>query len=173
MTLKTLKPLMPSTPPKPSDTTAQTLLRLLRQHGYTFASAESCTGGNIAHTVTEIPGCSDVMLGGVVSYCNDVKHKILHVSSEALSAHGAVSEPVVRQMAEGVRQALGADCSVATSGIAGPGGAVPGKPVGTVWIAASTPSETVACRMHFDGGRSEVISRATDAAIEMLCGLLA
>lgn len=144
------------------------LLSHLRQHGYTFATAESCTGGNIAHTVTEIPGCSNVMLGGVVSYCNEVKHNVLGVSRESLESHGAVSEPVVRQMAEGARRVLGADCSVATSGIAGPGGAVPGKPVGTVWIAASTPSCTVAERMHFDGDRSAVIAAATDAALRML-----
>lgn len=152
--------------------TALDLLRLLRMRGYTFASAESCTGGNIAHTITEIPGCSDVMLGGVVSYCNEVKHNVLGVSRELLESHGAVSEPVVRQMAEGVRRVLGADCSVATSGIAGPGGAVPGKPVGTVWIAASTPSETIARRMHFDGDRSEVIAQATDAALKMIGEIL-
>lgn len=169
MTLNTLTTLMPL---KSSSTTAQTLLRLLRERNYTFASAESCTGGNIAHTVTEIPGCSDVMLGAVVSYCNEVKHKVLGVSEESLESFGAVSEPVVRQMAEGVRRVLGADCSVATSGIAGPGGAVPGKPVGTVWIAVSTPEQTVAGRMHFDGDRSDVISQATEAALTMLCRLL-
>lgn len=148
------------------------LLEKLREHGYTFATAESCTGGNIAHTVTEIAGCSDVMRGGVVAYCNEVKRSVLGVSDESLRSCGAVSEAVVRQMAEGARRTLGADCAVATSGIAGPGGAVPGKPVGTVWIAASTPERTVAECRRFDGDRHAVIAQATAAALAMLCAIL-
>lgn len=148
------------------------LLKKLRQHGYTFATAESCTGGNIARTITEIAGCSDVMRGGVVAYCNEVKHSVLGVSNDSLRAYGAVSEAVVRQMAEGARRVLGADCAVATSGIAGPGGAVPGKPVGTVWIAASTPVRTVAECRRFDGGRHAVIAQATAAALALLESIL-
>lgn len=149
---------------------AELLLHKLRRAGYTVATAESCTGGNIAHLITEIAGCSDVMNGGVVSYSNDVKMNVLGVSRADLEAHGAVSEPVVRAMAEGVRRVCGASCSVATSGIAGPGGATPGKPVGTVWIAASTPAGTVAQCFHFGGDRQAVIERASAAALMLLAG---
>ena len=153
-------------------TPAELLLHKLRGHGYTMATAESCTGGNIAHLITAIAGCSDVFFGGVVSYCNDVKIKVLGVDCGALEREGAVSEAVVRQMAEGVRRVLGTDCAVATSGIAGPGGAVPGKPVGTVWIAASTPQATVASCFHFGGDRQAVIDRASAQALMMLIGQL-
>lgn len=155
-----------------TDKNTAILLEKLRQHGYTFATAESCTGGNIARTITEIAGCSDVMRGGVVAYCNEVKHSVLGVSNDSLRAYGAVSEAVVRQMAEGARRVLGADCAVATSGIAGPGGAVPGKPVGTVWIAASTPARTVAECRRFDGDRHAVIAQATAAALALLESIL-
>lgn len=143
----------------------ESLLAALRRHGYTFAAAESCTGGNIAHTVTLIPGCSDVMAGGVVSYSNEVKMRLLGVGADTLAEHGAVSEPVVRQMAEGVRLATGADVAVATSGIAGPGGATPGKPVGTVWFAVSAPSGTDAFLRHLPGDRRDVIESATLIAL--------
>lgn len=151
---------------------AAILLHKLRSRGYTVATAESCTGGNIAHLITAIPGCSDTMLGGVVSYANEVKTGVLGVSAADIAAHGAVSEPVVRQMAEGVRRATGADCSVATSGVAGPGGGSPGKPVGTVWIAASTPDRTVAAVHHFSGDREAVIDRASAKAIMMLAEMV-
>ncbi|MDE6853597.1 MAG: CinA family nicotinamide mononucleotide deamidase-related protein [Muribaculaceae bacterium] len=151
---------------------AEILLHKLRRRGYTLATAESCTGGNIAHLITAVPGCSDTMLGGVVSYANEVKTEVLGVSADDLSAHGAVSETVVRQMAEGVRRATGADCSVATSGIAGPGGGSPDKPVGTVWIAASTPAVTVAEVHHFSGDREAVIDRASAKAMMMLGDIL-
>ncbi len=153
-------------------TPAELLLHKLRGRGYTLSTAESCTGGNIAHLVTAIAGCSDVFVGSVVSYSNDVKKGLLGVDAEALAEYGAVSEPVVRQMALGVRRACGADCAVATSGIAGPGGGSPDKPVGTVWIAASTPKETVAQRFHFGGDREAVIDRASAQALMLLAGLL-
>lgn len=152
--------------------TAEKLLEKLRTHNYTLATAESCTGGNIAHTVTAIAGCSDVYKGGVVSYCNEVKMAVLGVEASALEKEGAVSRPVVRQMASGVCRVCRADCAVSTSGIAGPGGAVPGKPVGTVWIGACTPIGTAENVFHFDGSRAEVIEQAAEAALSMLADML-
>lgn len=153
-------------------TPAELVLAKLRRHGYKIATAESCTGGNIAHLITSVAGCSDVMLGGVVSYCNEVKMKVLGVNADTLERYGAVSEDTVREMAEGVRRVMGADCAVATSGIAGPGGAVPGKPVGTVWIAAATPGGVKAERCHFRGDRQPVIDRASARALTMLADML-
>ena len=113
-----------------------------------------------------------MMLGGVVSYCNELKMNVLGVSGDTLARYGAVSEGTVRQMAEGVRRVMGADCAVATSGIAGPGGAVPGKPVGTVWIAAATPEGVKAECCHFRGDRLSVIDRASARALAMLADML-
>lgn len=148
---------------------AEIALHKLRSRGMILATAESCTGGNIAHLFTAVAGCSDVYAGGVVSYANDVKMGLLGVSGDVLERHGAVSEETVRQMAEGVAKACCADCSVATSGIAGPGGGTVDKPVGTVWIAAHTPNGTVARLFKFAGDRAAVIDRASAAAISLLC----
>ena len=137
-----------------NDSPAQTLIGALRRRGYSVATAESCTGGNIAHEITAIAGCSDVMMGGVVAYSNSVKQALLGVPEADLREHGAVSEPVARAMAEGVRRATGADVGIATTGIAGPGGGTPDKPVGT----------TAFCR-RFPGSRSRVIAQATAAAL--------
>lgn len=146
-------------------TAAEILLERLRARGLTFTSAESCTGGNIAHSVTMIAGCSDVMMGGVVSYANEVKINILGVTPETLDAHGAVSEEVVRQMVAGAMRATGATTAVATSGIAGPGGGSEEKPVGTVWIATATPEGIEANCYRFPGDRARVITRATTTAL--------
>ena len=146
-------------------TPARCLLDNLISRGLTVGTAESCTGGNIAHVITAEAGSSAAMLGGVVSYCNDVKRSLLGVSPESLQAHGAVSIPVVREMAEGARKVLGCDVALATSGIAGPGGAVPGKPVGTVCIAVASPWGVWADTFHFPGNRERVIDRATTTAI--------
>ena len=151
---------------------AELLLHKLRRRGYTLATAESCTGGNIAHKITEIAGCSDVFLGSVVSYCNEVKARVLGVDPDVLATQGAVSEPVVEMMTAGACRVLGADCSVATSGIAGPGGAVPGKPVGTVWICARTPEAVRTECCFFGGDRQAVIDRATAKALTMLAELI-
>lgn len=146
-------------------TPAEILLKRLEQKSLTFACAESCTGGNIAHTITAIPGASASFLGSVVSYANEVKTVILDVSRESLQRCGAVSREVVEQMASGVCRATGADCSVATSGIAGPGGATPDKPVGTVWIGWSIKGKVDSRLFHFPGNRARVIDRATTEAI--------
>lgn len=151
-----------------TDNAAEKAIAAVRAAGLTLATAESCTGGNISHLITEVAGCSDVFRGAVVSYCNEVKQRALGVPAEVLEANGAVSEPTVRAMAEGVARLLDAGCAVATSGIAGPGGAVPGKPVGTVWIAATAPGLTVAEVCHFDGDRQAVISQASAEALSLL-----
>ncbi len=153
-------------------TAAMIVLHYLRKNGWTLATAESCTGGNIARSVTEIPGCSDTYVGSVISYSNDVKQRLLGVSPDTLAAEGAVCESVVRQMAHGVCTATGADCAVATSGIAGPGGGSEGKPVGTVWIAATAHGRTVARCMHLPGDRQRMINRATTEALLLLLSIL-
>lgn len=147
---------------------AQRLEQVLTETGLTVGTAESCTGGNIAHCLTAIAGSSAVFNGGIVSYSNDVKHNVLGVSYDDLAAHGAVSEPVVRQMAEGACRVLGTDCAMATSGIAGPGGGSAEKPVGTVWMAVRTPAGTVSRMKRFPGDRNRVITRATTEAMLML-----
>ncbi len=107
----------------------------MRLGALTLATAESCTGGAIAAAITSVAGSSDVFKGSVVAYSNDVKHRVLGVAQEILDSEGAVSAATVEAMAVGVQRLIGSHCAVATSGIAGPGGAVPGKPVGTVWVA--------------------------------------
>ena len=153
-------------------TPAEILLKVLSEQKMTFASAESCTGGNIAHMITSVPGASDCFLGSVVSYSNDVKENILGVSLSDLQACGAVSRSVVEQMAAGVCRATGADCAVATSGIAGPGGGTPEKPVGTVWIAWCVKGSVTSCKFRFPGDRLRVIQRASNEAIITLIKLL-
>lgn len=144
----------------------------LREKNLTLATAESCTGGNIAHQVTSIAGSSAYFLGSVVSYTNEIKQNLLNVSGEVLAKEGAVSEPVVTQMVQGVCDLLGADCAVATSGIAGPGGGTPTKPVGTVWMAAKMGSKIVTQCKQLPGNRDRVIDRATTEVQIMLLKLL-
>ena len=120
------------------DSMENALVMKLRERGMTLATAESCTGGLIAKRITDLAGCSDVFLGGCVTYANEAKEKLIGVSHETLEKYGAVSEQTAREMARGVRLALGADVGIATTGIAGPGGGTPEKPVGTVYVAVST-----------------------------------
>lgn len=145
---------------------------LLGAKGLVMGTAESCTGGRIANMITLVAGSSEYFAGGVVSYSNDVKHNVLGVSEESLSQHGAVSREVVEQMALGAIRVLGCDCSVATSGIAGPGGGTPEKPVGTVWIAAALKDRIVSRCWHFGTERQQNIQSAADAALTMLSELL-
>lgn len=145
---------------------------LLRQQNLTLATAESCTGGNIAHEITTVPGASAYFKGAVVSYANDVKTGILGIDKGTIDTLGAVSEPVVRQMAEHVAERLHADCAIATSGIAGPDGGTADKPIGTVWIAATAKGETHTELFHFAGNRERVINHATMTAEIMLIKML-
>ena len=145
---------------------------MLLGRGLTLATAESCTGGNIARRVTEVAGSSRYYKGSVVAYSNSVKTAVLGVRQDDLDACGAVSRQVVEQMCRGVTALTGADCAVATSGIAGPGGGTAEKPVGTVWIAARCGDVTCSERCHFPGTRDRVIDRSTTSALTMLIKLL-
>ena len=131
----------------------------MQSHGKTLATAESCTGGQLAQQLTAMAGASEYFRGGIVAYSNEVKECALGVSHQTLLDHGAVSEETVRQMAEGARQCLGADYAVATTGIAGPGGGTPQKPVGTVWIAVASAQQTVARLLKFGDRRAQTIDR--------------
>ena len=142
--------------------------QILVQQNKTIAAAESCTGGNIAHLFTSIPGSSQYFMGGIVSYSNASKIKVLGVRPESIEEFGAVSENVVRQMAEGARKALKVDYAIATSGIAGPDGGSDEKPVGTTWIAVSGPQQTKSQLFQFGEHRGRNITRASLAAIQML-----
>ncbi|MBR6441871.1 MAG: CinA family protein, partial [Bacteroidales bacterium] len=138
----------------------------------TLATAESCTGGNIARLLTAQAGASAYFKGGIVAYSNEVKEIILGVKHSTLEAHGAVSEETVREMVEGVRQRLGADYAIATTGIAGPGGGTPDKPVGTVWVAVCSKDKTVTQLMHYGDRRQQTIDRTTNQAYSMLIKLI-
>lgn len=147
--------------------TAAILIDILRSRGLTIATAESCTGGNIAHEITLIPGSSDVMAGGVVAYSNAVKSAVLGVDPKLIADNGAVSIPVVEAMALGAQAKLGVDIALATSGIAGPGGGSPEKPVGTVCVAVAHPEGVISTTLHLHGGRSLIIERATSEILLM------
>lgn len=153
-------------------TVSQVLGELLSERELTVACAESCTGGNIAHRITRNPGSSAYFLGSVVSYSNDVKANVLGVSRTDLSRFGAVSRQVVEEMAEGAVKLMKSDCSVATSGIAGPGGGTQFKPVGSVWMAAHYGNKTVSELKVFEGDRDEVIDSATHHVMVMLIKML-
>ena len=152
-----------------NETLAEVIGRMLVERGKTLGVAESCTGGYISHLVTSVPGCSDYYLGSVVSYSNNIKEKVLGVKAETLEKNGAVSEEVALQMVEGVKKILGVDYAVSTTGIAGPTGGTPDKPVGTVWIAISGPNNTFAKKYVFVGDhREHNITRSAQTALQML-----
>jgi nicotinamide-nucleotide amidase len=150
----------------------EVLGEMLRQRGLTLATAESCTGGSIAARITSVPGSSDYYKGSVVAYSNEVKMNLLGVEADTLAQHGAVSEETVRQMALGVKKLLGTDCAVTTSGIAGPGGGTPEKPVGTVWIAAAYGDRVCTMKQFSDRGREMNIERAGNNALLQLIALI-
>ncbi|MGB0390772.1 MAG: CinA family protein [Salibacteraceae bacterium] len=136
--------------------------------GITLSTAESCTGGNIAHHITSLSGSSAYFFGSVVSYANSVKRGVLGVSESNLEKFGAVSQQVALEMAKGVRQLMKTDYAVATTGIAGPLGGSEQKPVGTVWIAISGPKQTKAKCFLFEGTRTKIIKATTQAAIDWI-----
>ncbi len=146
---------------------------MLRERGWTMGTAESCTGGLVADTLTNVPGSSDWFAGAVVAYSNAIKTRLLGVPEFVLAAHGAVSEPVVLAMAQGLRALLGVDAAVAVSGIAGPTGGTPDKPVGTVWMAWSAGTVTRTALHRFGGNRQAVKAATAEAALEGLERLLA
>jgi nicotinamide-nucleotide amidase len=142
--------------------------RLLKKKNRTLSTAESCTGGYIAHLITSLPGSSAIYYGSVISYDNSVKENILKVSPDTLQQHGAVSEETVTQMAKGVLQALGTDYAIATSGIMGPGGGSPEKPVGTVWIAVASKQKVEARKFTFRFDRSRNTELSAHNALNLL-----
>lgn len=149
---------------------AARVLEVAKSHQRTVGTAESCTGGLIAGALTEVPGSSSVVRGGIVSYAIPVKHEVLGVSSVILDdpALGAVSAECAAQMAQGAQRVLGSDVAVSVTGIAGPGGEEPGKPVGTVWFGCAT-STSVHTELHtFTGSRAEVRSKAVAMALDLL-----
>jgi nicotinamide-nucleotide amidase len=149
------------------------VLDLAREQGLTLGAAESCTGGLVAARLTSVPGASDVLRGGIVAYENDVKLAPLGVAEETLAAHGAVSAETAAAMAEGARTSLSADVALAVTGIAGPGGGTPEKPVGLVHLCAARPGRELARELHLPGDREAIRRRATAAALHLLRELLA
>jgi len=152
---------------------AAVVLDALRRGRHRLGVAESCTGGMIAERVTNIPGASDTFIGGVVAYADVIKTAALKVPLETLEAYGAVSEETVRAMAEGAQRLFSADSSIAVTGIAGPGGGTPEKPVGTVWLAARVHTTTRAIKRVLPGDRDDVRRRAAQASLDLLRRLLA
>jgi len=146
---------------------AEEVLEMAREQGRTIATAESCTGGLVSAALSSVPGSSDVLLGSVVSYANSVKTGVLHVSDLTLDTVGAVSKETACQMAHGARRRLKADIAVSLTGIAGPGGAVEGKPVGTVWIGVDSARINKAREFHFEGSRNEVREQACYYALRL------
>ncbi|MCM1377240.1 MAG: CinA family protein [Clostridium sp.] len=151
---------------------AQVLGELLKERELSVACAESCTGGNIAHRITQIPGSSAYFLGSIVSYSNEVKAEVLNVSRNDINQYGAVSQQVVESMARGVSKLMRSDCAITTSGIAGPDGGTRFKPVGTVWIGVKYNDQVVSECIHFKGDRNHVIEGATNHGMVMLINLL-
>jgi PncC family amidohydrolase len=147
---------------------ATEVLECARNKGLTLGTAESCTGGLVASALTAIPGSSDVFRGAIVSYANEVKQSCLQVEPSILAAHGAVSRQTALSMATGARNALNADIAVSLTGIAGPGGGMPGKPVGTVWIGVASAQNTDAFCHRFTGGRAAVRDQAVNEALLIL-----
>lgn len=134
----------------------------------TVSTAESCTGGGIAARLTSVPGSSEYVKGGIVAYSNEVKVNLLDVSMETLHQVGAVSRETVIQMAKGAMKRLKTDCTIATSGIAGPGGGTPEKPVGTIWMAVAYKNEISTRKLEGDQGRRQNVERTIEEALKLL-----
>jgi PncC family amidohydrolase len=141
---------------------------LLRKHGKTISIAESCTGGFISHRITNVPGSSNYYDCSVIAYSNQSKIDILHVSPETLKKFGAVSRQTAIEMAQGIKQISGSDLGLAVTGIAGPGGGTPEKPVGLVYICLASDEDVVCEEFRFKGKREEIKLQASEAALEMI-----
>ena len=146
---------------------------LLRRHGLTMATAENCTGGGIAARMTSVPGSSDYFRGGIVAYQVDVKESLLGVRPETIGRCGVVSRETAVEMARGVRRMLNAGCALSTTGIAGPGGAEPGKPVGTIWTCFSIGDKDYTAQTDTDlGSRKENTAAGVELALRMALDVL-
>lgn len=150
------------------DTLEEIVGDLLKERKQTISTAESCTGGNISRLLTSVPGSSDYYVGSVVAYAYEAKTKTLGVNLQDLEKHGAVSEEIISQMAEGVKKLMQTDYAIAVSGIAGPGGGLPKKPVGTIWIAISSPKGTVAQKFNLGKERDRNIRSASIISLNLL-----
>ncbi|MDD5674762.1 MAG: CinA family protein [Chitinivibrionales bacterium] len=148
------------------------IARILSDHHLCLATAESCTGGLIASQIVAFPGASEFFKGGIVAYADDIKRRILKVPAATLVRHGAVSAATVRAMARGAAKLYKCDCAVAVSGIAGPAGGTPQKPVGLVFIGVAVKSYMSSYRCFFKGGRAHVRRQATARALELFLGAL-
>lgn len=151
-----------------TDTLEAAVGRLLKAHGLRLATAESCTGGYVAHLVTSVPGASAYFSGSILAYSNEVKMSLLHVHPQTLETHGAVSEATVREMVAGALRQLPAEVAIAISGIAGPDGGTPDKPVGTIWIAVGNRQHTQAFRIHAGKDRLKNIQFSSIWALNFL-----
>ncbi|NDV83734.1 CinA family protein [Bacteroides sp. 51] len=152
--------------------TEETIGYILKQKNLTLSTAESCTGGNISARITAIPGSSEYYKGSIIAYDNEVKMNLLRVSPNTLEEHGAVSRETVIEMVKGAMGTLKTDCAVATSGIAGPGGGTPTKPVGTIWIAAAYKNEIITQKLEKDRGRAPNIENAVCEALNLILKLI-
>lgn len=139
----------------------------------TLATAESCTGGLVAHRITNVAGSSAFFLGGLIAYSNEVKERLLGVPAPVLAAHGAVSDPVALAMAQGARARLGSDWGLGITGIAGPGGGTPQKPVGLVYVAVAGPGGHAVTENRFRGSREEIKAQTAERALALLWEQLA
>jgi PncC family amidohydrolase len=146
--------------------------KLMRSQGLTLSVAESCTGGLLEHRLTNMPGSSDYFIGGVVAYSYDAKERILNVSHNTLYDHGAVSEQTALEMARGARRLFGTDLAMSVTGIAGPGGGTPDKPVGLVYIALSARNQEMCQQFVWEGDRERNKAYSAQAALEMLLAYL-
>ena len=148
---------------------------LFWREGLTLVTAESCTAGSVAAAITAVAGSSHFFKGGIIAYSNEIKENLLGVNHGTLETHGAVSEETVIEMVKGAMKSMNSDCAVATSGIAGPTGgtpdkpqAYPGKPVGTIWIAAGCKDKVITLKLEGDEGRNKNIANATQNALQLL-----
>lgn len=138
------------------------------REGFSLSTAESCTAGNVAAIITAVPGSSHFYKGGIVAYANELKQNILQVKAETLETYGAVSEETVIEMVKGAMRVFNTDFAVATSGIAGPAGGTPEKPVGTIWVAAGCKDKIVTAKLTEDNGRDKNIQSATKKTLQLL-----
>ncbi len=148
------------------------VLARLEKAGLTLAVAESCTGGRICDRLTDVPGASERFKGGIVAYSNESKMRLLGISHDALKEHGAVSAECAIEMAAGAAKAFGADVGISVTGIAGPGGATPQKPVGLVFIGVAMRKERASFRYLFDGDRKSIKAQATEEALQLVLGFV-
>ena len=154
------------------NTRAEAVIGRLRAQGLTLATAESCTGGLVGARLTDVPGASAVYKGGIISYVNEIKHRLLGVEQETLDVCTAVSRETAHEMARGARERLLADCAVSVTGLAGPDGDGTGRPVGLVYIAIDAPGFSFCKELHLTGSRAAVRDQSAEAALQMILDMI-